>query len=290
MKKLTVILGLVLVMCLLVPVSCAAPPPPSMPAPTPAETILTPTPTPTYTLNVSVSPSGAGSVSPPGGKYESGLQVTLTATPASGYTFDYWDGAASGSSHTVTIIMDSNKSTTAHFKAVETPPAPTPTPTPTPTPAPTPTPLTLNQFLEDNFGTLETSLGPTSFKFDIHENRSILILYDYWIQVEYDSGFFYDLKYSIDVTTEMNRTVCKELKAHQEKLARAVMAFMPAKKFYGGYYDSWYRYPTLKVDLITRHYYSWVNYTPASVALLDYDETTVSSFQWYSLIDDELTR
>ena len=39
----------------------------------------------------------AGSVSPSGGEYESGLQITLTATPASGYTFDYWDGAASGS-------------------------------------------------------------------------------------------------------------------------------------------------------------------------------------------------
>ena len=97
------------------------------PTPTPDETIQTPTSTPTYTLSVSVSPSGAGSVSPPGGKYESGLQVTLTATFASGYTFDYWDGAASGSSHTITIIMNSNKSTTAHFKAIETPEAPTST-------------------------------------------------------------------------------------------------------------------------------------------------------------------
>jgi hypothetical protein len=60
--------------------------------------------------------------------------VTLTATPASGYAFDYWDGAASGSSPTVTITMNSDKSTTAHFKAVETPtPKPTQTPTPTPT-------------------------------------------------------------------------------------------------------------------------------------------------------------
>ena len=82
-----------------------------------------PAPT-THTLSVSVSPLGAGSVSPPGGEYEPGLQVTLTATPANGYTFDYWDGAASGSSHTTTITMDSNKSITAHFKVAETPPAP----------------------------------------------------------------------------------------------------------------------------------------------------------------------
>jgi len=159
----------------------------------------------------------------------------------------------------------------------------------TPTPTPTPEPTSLNQFLAVNFGTCETSLGSTSFKFDIHENDSILFPYDYWIQVEYNSGFFYDLKYSIGVTTEMNRTVCKELKAHQEKLARAVIELMPDKKFKGGYYHSWYEYPTLKVGLITRHYYSWVNYTPIT-ALAHYDDTTVSSFQWDSRLDDDLSR
>ena len=77
------------------------------------------TPTPSYTLSVNINPPQAGSVSSSGGEYESGLQITLTATPASGYTFDYWDGAASGSSNTVTITMNSNKTITAHFKAVE---------------------------------------------------------------------------------------------------------------------------------------------------------------------------
>jgi hypothetical protein len=77
------------------------------------------TPTPTYTLNVSVNPPQAGSVSPSGGEYESGLQITLNATPASGYTFDYWDGAASGSLNIVNITMNSNKTITAHFKVVE---------------------------------------------------------------------------------------------------------------------------------------------------------------------------
>jgi uncharacterized repeat protein (TIGR02543 family) len=70
-----------------------------------------------YTLTVNISPSGAGSVSPAGGEYESDMDVTLTAIPASGYVFDYWDGAASGSSSTVTITMNSNKAITAHFTA-----------------------------------------------------------------------------------------------------------------------------------------------------------------------------
>ncbi|MBA7715755.1 hypothetical protein ES703_124813 [subsurface metagenome] len=77
----------------------------------------------TYILSVSVSPSGAGSGSPSGGQYEEGAQVTLSATAASGYTFDYWGGDASGSSSTITITMNSDKSVIAYFKAADvTPP------------------------------------------------------------------------------------------------------------------------------------------------------------------------
>ena len=81
-------------------------------------------PAPTYTLNLIVSPSGAGSTSPSGGQYESGVQVTVTANPASGYTFDYWSGDASGSSNATTIVMNSNMIVTAHFKAVDSEPPP----------------------------------------------------------------------------------------------------------------------------------------------------------------------
>ena len=73
----------------------------------------------TYTLTTIVSPSGAGSVSPSGGEYESGEQVTLTATPASGYTFDYWRDLASSSSNTVTITMNAHKAITAYFKPLD---------------------------------------------------------------------------------------------------------------------------------------------------------------------------
>ncbi|MGB5924807.1 MAG: hypothetical protein WBH01_01755 [Dehalococcoidia bacterium] len=69
-----------------------------------------------YTLTTSVSPSGGGSVSPPGGAYPAGSQVTLTAMPASGYTFSNWAGAAGGSQNPITISMNSNKSITAYFE------------------------------------------------------------------------------------------------------------------------------------------------------------------------------
>jgi len=109
----------------------------SAPATTPeAETppISLPTEQQTYTLTVTISPSETGSVFPSSGQYVPGLQVTLTATPASGYTFDYWDGDTSGSSPATIITMDSDKSVIAYFKTEQ--PMPPAEPEPTPTPAP----------------------------------------------------------------------------------------------------------------------------------------------------------
>ena len=69
-----------------------------------------------YALTTNVNPSGTGSISPSGGEYESGVQVTLTANPAGGYSFDHWSGDASGTSATVVITMDSDKDITAYFE------------------------------------------------------------------------------------------------------------------------------------------------------------------------------
>ena len=76
----------------------------------------------TYTLSVSVNPPQAGFVSPSGGEYKSGAQVTLIASPASGYTFDYWSGSALGTTSTTTITIDSDKNLTAHFETIATVP------------------------------------------------------------------------------------------------------------------------------------------------------------------------
>jgi Leucine-rich repeat (LRR) protein len=72
-----------------------------------------------YTLTTTANPSGGGSVSPSGGTYPSGSQLTLTATAASGYTFSHWAGDATGSQNPITITMNSNKSITAYFTTVQ---------------------------------------------------------------------------------------------------------------------------------------------------------------------------
>ena len=75
-----------------------------------------------YTLMSNVNPSGSGSVSknPDKSTYSSGDQVTLTATPNSGYTFTNWSGDASGTTNQVTLMMNGNKTVTANFTATNT--------------------------------------------------------------------------------------------------------------------------------------------------------------------------
>ncbi|MBZ0122625.1 MAG: hypothetical protein K8F31_01910, partial [Roseovarius sp.] len=58
---------------------------------------------------------GSGSISPSGGLYNYGQVIQLTATPATGWRFDHWSGALSGSTNPSNLTMDGDKSVTATF-------------------------------------------------------------------------------------------------------------------------------------------------------------------------------
>jgi uncharacterized repeat protein (TIGR02543 family) len=75
----------------------------------------TPSAPPQYTLTTNVVGQGSITLNPPGGVYEAGTVVTVTATPDSGWKFDNWSGDLSGSTNPTTITMNSNKSVTANF-------------------------------------------------------------------------------------------------------------------------------------------------------------------------------
>ncbi|MFA6128575.1 MAG: ice-binding family protein [Bacteroidales bacterium] len=73
----------------------------------------------TYVLVVHAV-NGTVAKNPDLANYNSGASVILTATPSSGYSFDFWSGDATGTVNPVTVIMNSNKDVTANFKV--TPP------------------------------------------------------------------------------------------------------------------------------------------------------------------------
>jgi gliding motility-associated-like protein/uncharacterized repeat protein (TIGR02543 family) len=71
-----------------------------------------------YTLTATASPSAGGTITG-AGSYTAGSTATLTATPASGYAFVGWSGDATGTSSSVTVTMDGNKSVTATFEVIQ---------------------------------------------------------------------------------------------------------------------------------------------------------------------------
>lgn len=70
----------------------------------------------TYTLTASVNPSGSGTLSVPASSpHPAGEVVSVKATPATGFTFTGWSGAASGTANPVSVTMDADKSIVANF-------------------------------------------------------------------------------------------------------------------------------------------------------------------------------
>ena len=81
-----------------------------------------------FMLSVAVTGSGTVSSSPTGincgsvcnASFNSGTNVTLTASPASGYAFKEWGGACAGNATTCTVPMSAAKSVAASFKSTST--------------------------------------------------------------------------------------------------------------------------------------------------------------------------
>lgn len=146
----------------------------------------------------------------------------------------------------------------------------------------------IKAYLTSNYGILDTNIGATKFSFNICENESSNSPYDYWIQVKYDYNYFEGAINSNRYTNEQKNRLKQELKEHQRKLAEALIRLLPDKKLYGGYYDSFYTYPNLKVDLNIVRYYSWINYDDVGYSINSYEVTKPSHFRWYTLIDRDL--
>jgi uncharacterized repeat protein (TIGR02543 family) len=104
-----------------------------------ASQTVTITVTTNYTVTTAASPSAGGTVSlsPSGGSYASGTQVTLTATPAAGYQFQGWSGGATGTANPLTVTVSGNTTITADF-TVEAPQDGSITPLGSPTVEPLP--------------------------------------------------------------------------------------------------------------------------------------------------------
>jgi hypothetical protein len=67
------------------------------------------------TLTVNVTGQGDVALDPPGGMYDYGTSVQLTANAASDWGFDHWEGDLTGSTNPATLLMNGPKNVTAVF-------------------------------------------------------------------------------------------------------------------------------------------------------------------------------
>jgi hypothetical protein len=74
-----------------------------------------------YTLTINMVGSGTVSKNPNKSTYTYGEQVTLTATPATGWSFSAWSGGTSSPENPLEIIITENITLTANFRDERSP-------------------------------------------------------------------------------------------------------------------------------------------------------------------------
>jgi hypothetical protein len=72
---------------------------------------------PVHTVVVEIAGAGSVTLDPPGGVYEPGATVTLTAVPAAGSYFSGWGGDASGTANPLPIVVEEDCAVEAQFKS-----------------------------------------------------------------------------------------------------------------------------------------------------------------------------
>ncbi|WP_139084725.1 stalk domain-containing protein [Bacillus sp. FJAT-27264] len=145
----------------------------------------------------------------------------------------------------------------------------------------TPTVNELNMILNQNFSTVyNTSQGDLSLQYDVRKNDLSSVPYDYFINSKVESAKYYDLQYGNSITEEQRKLTFQQLKDHQEKIGLTLTALYPNVKFTGSYYESWYKYPHLKVGFNSKSLYEWSNYDVPTSLTNSYYETKPSFFRW----------
>jgi hypothetical protein len=68
---------------------------------------------------LSVEVRGGGTVTPPGGAFARGAEVTLIASPEIGFEFSGWEGGASGTALVTVVRMEDDLTIVANFMAAD---------------------------------------------------------------------------------------------------------------------------------------------------------------------------
>lgn len=146
-------------------------------------------------------------------------------------------------------------------------------------------------YLNQNFASIETSVGTFTMKHEVVETAipSIVSPHEIWIQTEWNPAEIspYEIQYGTKYTTEQKREIVQAWQSIQEMVYAAANENLSGKRVLGGFYYSYYKYPNLKVGLESTRFLTWKNHT-VDIDWLQPENAVITDdvFNWDFFIDD----
>ncbi|MCM1335853.1 MAG: fibronectin type III domain-containing protein [Bacteroides sp.] len=140
--------------------------------------------------------------------------------------------------------------------------------------------------VKKKFGKVEVICGENSY--DSGEFIHDMFPYDVRIIVKPENMWtdLYNYKYS----GKMSKSQKAEFLDKNIKLQYLIFSYanrmLPEMKIQGGYFDSYYEYPTLKLGLVSKSAFTWVNYSHAGGSSEYSDTEYIGKMEWFSDFDD----
>lgn len=118
----------------------------------------------------------------------------------------------------------------------------------------------IHEYLIANYGILNTIIGNEELIFKVNKNDSMYTRWDYDIETIFPIWRYQEIFNSNKYSSNEKEILKKEIKDHQKDIAEALMDSLPNKRLSGGYYETTYTYPNLKIDSHTKSINVWKNY------------------------------
>ncbi len=140
--------------------------------------------------------------------------------------------------------------------------------------------------LSSKFKQVDIGIDTWKLFFEVSANTRDIFRYDFWIQVNWETVNVspYDLEHSILYTQQQKDFAISKLKNVQMEIFEYVIAKYPTKKFQGGFYHSWYKYPSIREGLTSIRFLTWKNFEDEIGH--DYYQAKQTDFYWDNYIDD----
>lgn len=132
--------------------------------------------------------------------------------------------------------------------------------------------------------TLVTPLGSYTFTIKVNKNNYTYLPYDFDIEVGWPSNLsWYDFKYSLSIDKDDLAETLSMLRDYQKSIYDAAFECAEGAKIQGGFFSSYYKYPSINEGYTSTRVYSWKNFNSI---LSNYDDVKYTGFEWTPQYDD----